>query len=102
MLVGHRVGDFRLGCTCINGFTTPQTRGATEDDQIDQRVRAETVGAVDRNAGGFADSHETGNNRVRVAIGLGEHFAVIIGRDATHIVVNGWQNRDRVLGDVHA
>eukprot|EP01035_Chromulina_nebulosa_P047713 gene47713-64710_t len=32
--------------------------GAAEDDEIEQRVRAEAVGAVHRYAGCFADGHQ--------------------------------------------
>ena len=37
-----------------------------------------------------------------IAVLQGQHFAVIVRRDAAHVVVDGRQNRDRLLGHVDA
>jgi hypothetical protein len=55
-----------------------------------------------RNAGRLANGHQAGHDRVGIAADLGQHFAVIVGRDAAHIVVHRRQHRDRLLGDVDA
>ena len=65
-------------------------RGAAEDDEIGQRIRAETVGAVDRGAAGFADGHQAGHDGVGVVGGRVQHLAPVVGRDAAHIVVGRW------------
>ena len=39
---------------------------------------------------------------IRIAILLSQNFAMIICGNAAHIIVNGWQNRDRFLGDIDA
>ena len=51
--------------------------------------------------GRFTNRHQAGHDTVRVAILLGQHFAVEIGRDAAHIVVHGRQNRNRGLVDIN-
>ncbi len=100
--VGGALRQFRLGCARFRGGATALAGCATEDDKIDQRVGAETVGAVYGDTGRFADGHQTGHDRIRVSILLGQYFAMIIGRDAAHIVVNGRKHRDRLFRDVHA
>ena len=72
-------------------------RCAAEDDEVDQRVGAEAVGAVDRHAGRFADSHQARHDRIRIIASLGEDFAVIVRGDAAHVVVHGRQHRDRLF-----
>ena len=79
-----------------------QAGGAAEHDEVDQRIGAEPVGAVHRNAGRFAERHQARHDRVGIAVGLGQHFAVIVRRDAAHVVVDGRQYRDRLLGHVDA
>jgi hypothetical protein len=49
-----RIGLDRLG--------EPQARGAAEHDQVDQRVGAEPVGAVHRDAGRLADRDQAGHD----------------------------------------
>lgn len=77
-------------------------RGAAEDHEVDQRVGAETVGAVHRGAAGLADSHQAGDDPLRIGTVGVQHFAPIIRGNAAHIVVNGRQNRDWLAGDVDA
>ena len=57
---------------------------------------------MDRHAGGFAQRHQARHDRFGIAIGLGQHLAMIIGRDAAHIIVDGRDDRDRILGHVDA
>ena len=79
-----------------------QRRGAAEHHEIDQRVGAEPVGAVHRHAGGFAERHQAGHDVIGVAVLLGQHLAVIVRRDAAHVVVHGRQHRDRLVRHVDA
>ena len=85
-----------------NQFGRAQRRSAAKDDDIEQRVGTEPIGAMNRNTGGFADRHQTRHDGVRIAVLQGDDFAVIIGRYTPHVVVHGRQNRNRFLGDVDA
>ena len=76
--------------------------GAAEHDEVDQAVRAEAVGAVDADAGRLADREQAGHDRVGIAVLQRHDLAVIIGRDAAHIVVDGRHDRDRLAGQVDA
>ena len=48
----------------LDHFGQPQARGAAEHDQVDQAVGAQPVGAVDADAGGFADREQAGHDRL--------------------------------------
>src|SRR6516164_2433666 len=50
--------------------------GTAKDDNIEQRIAAEPVGAMHRHASCFADRHQPGNNGVRVLFGRPQYFAV--------------------------
>ena len=65
-------------------------------------LEPEPVGAVHRDAGRLADRHQPGDDRVGIAVGRAQHLAVIVGRDAAHVVVHGRQDRDRLARDVDA
>ena len=95
-------GEFALLFARCHQFGTAQASGAAEHHQIDQRVGAKPVGAVDRHAGRLANGHEAGHDSVRVATLLGQHFAVIVRGDAAHVVMNRREDRDRFLGDIDA
>ena len=79
-----------------------QRYATAKHHKVDQGVGTETVGAMHGHTGRFANSHQAWHHGVRIAILLGQHFTVIISRDAAHIVVNGWQHRDRLFRDVDA
>ena len=76
--------------------------GAAEHDEIEQRIGAEPVGAVDRDAGRLAHRHQTGHDMVGIAVLHRHHFAVNVGRDAAHVVVAGRQDRDGLARDIDA
>ena len=73
-----------------------------EHYEVDQRIRAETVGAVYRDASRLADRHQAGHDHVGIAVGLHEHLAVIVRGDAAHVVMHRRQHRDRLFGEVDA
>src|SRR5690606_33907038 len=73
-----------------------QTRSATEYNEVEQRVAAETVGAVHRYAGDFAAGIQARNDDV-VAVGIdGQRLAVNVGRNTAHHVMAGRYNRYRL------
>ena len=65
--VGGASRQFRLGRAGNRGFAAAQAGCAAEHDEVDQRVGAEAVGAVDRHAGRFANSHKARHDRIRIA-----------------------------------
>lgn len=52
--------------TLLEGLLDAVGDGATEDDDVEKRVGAETVGSVDGHASGLASSHETRDHAVGV------------------------------------
>lgn len=87
-LTRHEVLDGGLGGT------------STEDDEIEQRVGAESVSTMDGSAGGFTASSKAGHNDI-VALGVGgEHLSLPVRRDTTHVVVHSRQDRNGLLGSI--
>ena len=80
----------------------PMRRGTAEHDDVEQRVGAEPVGAVNRDAGGLADRHQSGDDRFGIAVAHRDDLAMQIGRHAAHVVVDGRQHRDRLARHVDA
>ena len=56
----------------LDQFGAAQRRGAAEHHEIDQRVRAEPVGAMHRDAGGLAERHQAGHDVIGIAVLLGQ------------------------------
>ena len=77
-------------------------RGAPEDDQVEEAVGAQTVGAMHRDAGRFADRHQAGHDRLRVILGRTDDLGLDVGRNAAHDIVHGRNDRDRLLVRVDA
>ncbi len=86
----------------LDGFGATEAGGAAEDDEIDQRIRAQAIGAVHRNAGGFTDRHQARHDMIRIAVFLGQNLAVIVRRDAAHVVMHGRKHRDRLTAQIDA
>jgi hypothetical protein len=76
-------------------------RRAPEHDEVEQRVRAQAVGAVHRHARALADREEPFDGRVGVAVPGRHHLAVDVRRDAAHHVVDRRHDGDRLLDRVH-
>ena len=71
--------------------------GAAEHHKVQQRIRAQAVGAVHRYAGRLAHRQQSRRDVVPVLEGL----AVIVGGNAAHVVVHRGHDRQRLPGDVH-
>ena len=95
-------GKFRLRLARSHKFSGALTGSAAEHDEIDQRIRTEPVGPVHRHTGGFADRHQAGHDHVGVVAALRQHLTMIVRLDATHVVVNGRRDRDRLARHIHA
>ena len=91
-----------MGGLGLDGFGAFECCGTAEDHEIDERIGAEPVGAVNRHRSRFADREETGNRLLRVFGVARDHLAPIVRRDAAHIVVDRRQHRDRLAGDIAA
>ena len=61
--IGRILGQLGVPRIGLDRLGEPQARGAAEHDEIDQRVGAEPVGAVDRDAGRLADREQAGHDR---------------------------------------
>ncbi|SGY16829.1 BQ5605_C012g07003 [Microbotryum silenes-dioicae] len=73
---------------------------ATEDDNVEERVGTETVRAVDGNTGGLAGGVETRHDLVLAVLVNGQDLTGVLGGDTTHVVMDGRQDGNRLLGDV--
>ena len=96
------LGERLLGSTRGHQLGGPMGRRAAEHDEVDQRVAAQPVGAVDRGAAGLTDRHHAGHDRIRAAVARRHDLGQMVGRDAAHVVVAGRHDRDRLLGEVDA
>jgi len=81
-------------------FSRSGARRRAEHHEIDQRVEPSPVAPVHRHAAGFAERHQAGHHESRCR-SLGQHFAVIVGRDAPMCSARR-QHRDRLARDVDA
>ena len=72
-----------------------------EDHKVDQRIRAQPVRAVHRDAARLTDGHQARHDAL--ARGSVRHdLAVVVGRHSAHVVVHGRQHGNRRLRDIHA
>ena len=55
-----------------------------------------------RHAGRLADRHQARHDVIGIAVLLGQHLAVIVRRDAAHVVVHRRQHRDRLAAQIDA
>ena len=95
-------GKIGLRAAWLDGFRALQARGAAKHHQVDQRVAAQSIGSVHGDAGGFAQGHEARHDVVGIATFKRQHLAVVVGGNAAHVVVHGWQDRDRLATQVDA
>ena len=77
-----------------------QTHRTTEYHQIQQRVTAQTVCTVNRNTRNLTSSVQAFNDHVIAIFILSQRLTTNIGRYATHHVVTGWNNRNRLFNRV--
>ena len=97
----------RLAACCGKSFVALLSRllgddsiagRASEHEKVQQRIGTEPVGAVNADARAFTDRIQPLDNSVRVAArGCGrDHLAVVIGRNATHLIMDRRHHRDRL------
>ena len=90
-------GELTLGLAWLVVLAGGLSGTTAEDDQVEERVGSETVGTVDGGASGFTTCEQTANQLV-VALGvLGQDLCTPVRWDATHVVMDGGQDGDRLL-----
>ena len=99
-LFGRRLRGGPGGAVRGAGLGRPVRGRAPEDDNVEKRVRAKPVGAVDRHAGRLAYRHEPRHRRRIIAVLRRDDLAVMVGRDAAHVVMHRRQHRNRLAGHV--
>mmetsp|Transcript_28961 Transcript_28961/g.64766 ORF Transcript_28961/g.64766 Transcript_28961/m.64766 type:complete len:331 (-) Transcript_28961:957-1949(-) len=108
--LGARIlGEGRDGVARLVEVGDAEGAGAAEDDDVEQRVGAESVGAVHRGTAHLPRREEAWHHlvvldhraRFRVALLL-HHLAEMVGGYPAHVVVHGGQHGDGLLGHVHA
>src|SRR3990170_4205687 len=75
--------------------------GAPEDDDVEQRVAAQTIRAVHRYAGALTHRIQSWYRLLGAGVHRHHHLAEAVGRDAAHAVVRRRIYRDRLLDRVH-
>ena len=101
-IVAGTLRQRRLALAWLDIVSTLQARSPTEHHKVDERVRPEAIGTMHRHARRLANGHQARDDAVRIAVLQRQDFAVIVCRDATHVVVHGRQDRDGLLGDIDA
>jgi hypothetical protein len=79
-LIGNLLVGF-AGCKCLRYVVRTS---ATENDDVEEGIRTETVGTVYGHASGFAGSVETWDDLVLPVLIDGKHLASILRRNTTH------------------
>mmetsp|Transcript_26177 Transcript_26177/g.71816 ORF Transcript_26177/g.71816 Transcript_26177/m.71816 type:complete len:667 (-) Transcript_26177:261-2261(-) len=90
-----------------------ESASPAKDDDVQQRIGPESVGPVDTGGGNLPGGKESGDRLVLhpglvlvggvgIVVGRLEDLPVVIGGDASHVVVDSGQRGDGFLGDVDA
>src|SRR3981189_3364625 len=80
----------------------PMGSRTAKHNDVQQGIRPEPIGSMHRHTGGFANGHQAGYYRFRIALTFRDHLAMQAGRHTAHIVVDGGQHRDRLPRHVDA
>ena len=96
------LGQFLVAADALQRLGGLHAGRLAEHHQVDQRVGAQAVGAMHRDAGRFAHRHQAMHDGVGIAAGQGQRFAGIGAGNAAHVVMHRRQHRDRLLGHVDA
>mmetsp|Transcript_10585 Transcript_10585/g.20443 ORF Transcript_10585/g.20443 Transcript_10585/m.20443 type:complete len:470 (-) Transcript_10585:482-1891(-) len=101
-LLARALGQVLERIAWLGDLADAEGGGAAEDDDVEQRVGAQAVGAVHRRARGLARGEKAADDGVRVGGRRPDHLSVAVGGDAAHVVVDGGQHGDWLLGHVDA
>merc|ERR1719453_1700160 len=70
---------------------------SAKDNEIEQGVGTQSIGTMDRGRGSLASSQDAWNNSVALTL---QDLALPVGGDASHVVVDSWQDWSWLLGDI--
>ena len=88
------VGGIAVGNALAHGFLDVNAGGTSKHHQIQQRIAAKPVRAMNRNAGDFADGVQAFDDAILAVVACGERLAIDVGGYAAHHVVAGRHHRD--------
>ena len=74
---------------------------AAENNKIQEGISTKTVGTVNGDRGGFTTGEQTGNDLVVTLSILCNDLTSVLGGNTTHVVVDGGQDGDGLLGDIN-
>jgi len=74
-----------------------QRRRPSEDDEVEETVGAEAIGAVHRDARRLADRHQAWHDGFGIVLGRTDDLGPNVGWNASHHVMDGRNYRDRLL-----
>jgi len=75
---------------------------SAKDNQIEKRVGTESVCAVNRSASGFSSGVKATDDLVFSFVVHSDDLTLPVGWDTTHVVMDSWEDRDWLLGNVNA
>ena len=81
------LGEFRLGFTILDEFSSLLGSSSTEDDQIQEGVGTQTVSTMDGGATDFTSSHETRNDLVITVFIDGQSLMEIIYKNPMNKII---------------
>jgi len=93
-------GQGFLGLTGLVVFSSGLGGSSSENYQIKKRVSSESVGSVDGSTGSFSARSQSGDKDIVAIFVLSEHLSLPVSGNSSHVVMNGRQDRDRLLGGV--
>ena len=94
-------GNLLVGHAGLEGLGDGVRARTAENDDVEKGVGAEAVGAVHGGARALTRGEQARHGRVLAVGAQGQHLTLVVGGDATHVVVHGGDHRDGLLGDVH-
>mmetsp|Transcript_18145 Transcript_18145/g.53028 ORF Transcript_18145/g.53028 Transcript_18145/m.53028 type:complete len:423 (-) Transcript_18145:356-1624(-) len=94
-------------CSRLGNLCDAICAGSPEDDNVQEGVGTESVGAVDRSASDLACSKESRDDGVVVLSAIcvlldPDDFAKVVRWDASHVVVDRGEHRNGLLRHVHS
>lgn len=95
------VWEWFLSLTWGEFFSGGLGGSSAENDEIEKRVSAESIGSVNGSTGCFTASEKTWNLEIVTIFILGQDVGLPIGGDTSHVVVDGWQNWNRLLSSIN-
>lgn len=99
--LGTGVGGDGLELLSGSEVVTDGVRNSTtEDNQVEERVGTKTVSTVDGDTSGLTTGEETLDDLVVTLSVLGKDLTSVLGRDTTHVVVDGGKNGNGLLADI--